>query len=910
MFATPVVGALLAALTALAPTVIDVGHTDSPKAYWDDTANTFALMTDNGALEKPVPIEETVSWLKADDTWTVPDDEAYSSFGNPGDTYYASPENVGMNWDTKLWQGIGADAGVPVDRFRDATFSLDLVDFSGPGEMTMFQDAVNPGESPVIFLSSARPGRQWTPLTAGSHTHLNTVFTRPGLYRLTYRATARLVDGSVIASTPQQTTWWVGDERLVPTPDPDAPQFTGNVRFDDTGLTLTADAPGVAIFYVDGHELAQVQLADGTAHFPRPKGEGMYEAQFVSEDGAVWGTVSEPTAWDNKPELVQHDLATPDYVVTNTVHEGYHEVSVTGPEPVHVTGGVYETAEDTNPTCEFNYVATPDEPAQRYTDYCTEGLVRATLTPHPLVNDAPSQQVSFPAGDGQATASFAEHEEITAGHVDIGPVVENGTVVMRIMDKSIHRPDSTALVVDGKARRTRSTGRMLDSAYDFIGPKGTEFSLLEQSGANQQSQVWPGFSTEHLPLELRQQGWDIEVEKVSDTGWFGFLTGLSGPTMLLPGRIENAGHLHLNWIFLDTGDHKLRVRAVNRTTGEATDWETVTFRVKQREKGGEHTTPGEATPEKPKEEKPHKQQPGENKPDGEAVDKHVEVRRGHVDMAFKSGRAYFDIDGVGKRDSGAVTFVVPGGVIPFTQDQDLPWLGFSWSPVGGTVRLARMEGPGTMTVFTPDTFGERHVHLASDSDSTLRLDGDHGHAHYAFTFSAPGTYDVDFAFTGDDGSTATLRARFDVGAAADETNTQESPSTQATTPRAPGAPTKNGKPAPKNELRARGPYAQGQERAERASGAPGAKTAARQVKKNTTSHAAPKRSHDAKKHAIPRAGGTGEAGQVLSSPRTVQAAVEPTRMTWAAGVATGAGGAFLLVGVGLLGVAVGRRQRS
>ncbi|MFP7666101.1 MAG: choice-of-anchor M domain-containing protein [Corynebacterium pyruviciproducens] len=849
-------------------TVISAGHTDSPKVFWDAGARTFSLRTENGLLEQPVPIEHTISWLTADSTWTVPDEEAYASFGAPGDTFYASPENVGRDWDTKLWQGIGADAGLPVETFRDAAVALDLIDFSGPGEMTMFQDRVNPGESPVIFLSSARPGRQWTPLTAGSHTHLNTIFTAPGVYHLTYRATARLLTGELVASAPQETTWWVG---------------------------------------------------------PRPTGD----------------TPGDSRDWRNRPVLTPHELGNLVYHVENSMHEGYHEITVTGEEPVHVTGGVYETADDAYPTCEFDYVATPAEPAQRYSDYCTEGVIKATLTPHPLVTGASAHTVSLPAGNGAGEVSLAgdggageadspapetpASGEITAGHVDIGPVEENGSVVMRVMDKNhtAYAPSETVLVVNESARKARRGAAMMQPAFDFLGPEGTEFFLLEQSGAHQNRLIWPGFSTEYLPLELRKQGWDVEVQRVGNTEWTGFLTRLTGPERILPGTLNNVGHLHLNWAFMGTGDHQIKVRAVNRTTGQATAWEEVRFRVE-----GNAATPGASasttptTPTAPSTSTPAPPADGKGAGEPRPLDgARVRMEHGHADLAFKGSEAYFDISGSGgadgRRESGTVTFVVPKGVIPFSQESGSPWVGFSWSPVGGTVRLAQFSGPGTMTAFTPDSFGGRAVHLDSDDlGKTMELEGTSGHRHTAFMFSAPGEYTAVFAFTGTDGTRLSLTAHFDVREAAVEHSAgTKTAGTMPTTPhtvppaaakqkgdagRAPAATARGDQEEPAPQARARASQKPGSSTATRA----GTRTAA---KKQATQPAVAQQQDSTPRHTTaPLVGAGTNAIRALDAQPPQQA----DGASWASGVVTGVGGACLVFGLGLLGVAFARRRNT
>lgn len=143
--------------------------------------------------------------------FTVPQDPALAFVGKPGETYYMAPKSVQGSLDP-VWMGFGADTGLPVDDFRDNIASLDLLSVDGPGEVEMFDYRSGPGGLQRFFgTTGGAPHSAW--LTSGTHTHIYTVFSKPGRYELTYQTSARGQDGSLITSKPTTTSIQVGGQR-------------------------------------------------------------------------------------------------------------------------------------------------------------------------------------------------------------------------------------------------------------------------------------------------------------------------------------------------------------------------------------------------------------------------------------------------------------------------------------------------------------------------------------------------------------------------------------------------------------------------------------------------------------------------------------------------------------------------
>lgn len=161
----------------------------------------------------------------------VPDNKSYSFLGQPGDIVWHAPQHV--TWTQRpLWSGIGAfdpnhelDGNVPVD-FVNNEVNLDLVDFEGPGRVSIFfskleQVEVNFSVAPGDELASLeRPGSGKTfKRSSGSHGHYSWAFSEPGIYRMTWRPWAEKTDGTMELGQPAETVWLVGSDEQVGLPE-------------------------------------------------------------------------------------------------------------------------------------------------------------------------------------------------------------------------------------------------------------------------------------------------------------------------------------------------------------------------------------------------------------------------------------------------------------------------------------------------------------------------------------------------------------------------------------------------------------------------------------------------------------------------------------------------------------------
>lgn len=441
-------------------TVATLGHIDAPKTYWE--GGTFVLK--NEAHGKVYPLEQTVNWVGKgyNDTtqaqqfiYHVPDDPEVRFLRDTSATWYMAPQLPGWN-QAPIWAGFGADADIPIEQFAGRTFTLDLVDFDGPGRMELMNyTTLGPLKILTRLISSHNPDLRSTWLTAGSHTHNMTLFSKPGRYTATYRVTARSADGTLIASRKYPHVWQVGGSQPGSTPSAslsdqfaaasDAPPQAGAYSLtvrphhgrdndgDDQLTDLVASVPegasGTVTFLIDGYFLAEVPVKDGRATWPEMLGNttSSLQAVFIPADGthARWvspevsystgdaaATVSSPASAQGLPQPASHDPApafstdayTPTdlgFTLTLTPEDGgTFSTTIRFNDPkirATIRGGYYEAGAN-NPTCGLEpseMVSGSKGAATASITYmqsdCDGMSLRFTVLPHALIGALPTE---------------------------------------------------------------------------------------------------------------------------------------------------------------------------------------------------------------------------------------------------------------------------------------------------------------------------------------------------------------------------------------------------------------------------------------------------------------------------------------------------------------------------------------
>jgi surface-anchored protein len=182
-----------------------------------------------------VPESELVLSQEVIDYWQVGD--RYSA----GDSVWWLPDSqqqgvLFAGWNSDIAGGL----------LKDDALSLEFTDFSGPGDLLMFMPG--DGIEPTILYADTADGLPDTIATrARTHAHTDWLFSEPGVYTLTWRATAVLTDGTPISSDPEEFVFVVGEW---PAEDPDDPDDPGNPELESTQTitaTVDTDAGGLVI---------------------------------------------------------------------------------------------------------------------------------------------------------------------------------------------------------------------------------------------------------------------------------------------------------------------------------------------------------------------------------------------------------------------------------------------------------------------------------------------------------------------------------------------------------------------------------------------------------------------------------------------------------------------------------------
>ncbi|MEU6497274.1 choice-of-anchor M domain-containing protein [Streptomyces sp. NPDC046984] len=205
-------------------TVIDVGHVDAVSPRMVDGTFRSLLLDDRDALN-PVwrTPESVILHLTQDGAVTLSeDDPGFLFLGAPGDTIYTIPQTQDPDL---IWAGWSTQSFTSADVAGDMQLSLDIVE--GPGDVLLWQ--WSPFGEPEMIID----GRNGLPATyavpPGTHQHANWAFTQPGVYRLTFRWSAELADGTHVEDA-SKYTFAVGDvdtstielpsDGSTPSPDP------------------------------------------------------------------------------------------------------------------------------------------------------------------------------------------------------------------------------------------------------------------------------------------------------------------------------------------------------------------------------------------------------------------------------------------------------------------------------------------------------------------------------------------------------------------------------------------------------------------------------------------------------------------------------------------------------------------
>ena len=579
-----------------------------------------------------------------------------------------------------LHPGFGAD-NIPRDALKENKISLELVRTQAPdgGSVEVFHE--DPSGPTRLF--SSRENLPAHTITAGEQAHPGWAFTAPGVYRLTFRATAQRTDGTPI-SAEQTYTVAVGDvpanifEQMR---TQEGERRGGAPEAADRSAAASAASPAGA-----GAPKTPANISGANTHnvrqagAPASGGSNGAPQQPRAEHPAAQGPAPEPQAQQAGNSASQGsgaaDRSTPEAVNAAEPSGGNGAASAadsggTGTDgtvqsitpPAGASGGKSvrgSNSANVAPGASHQGAAAGSGSAGGGAGssgagsggsdsagsgsekcYATEVQVKDAKQSLRSPASVPSVEPALHTATVQNVAEYGGSDRATEGHFDVGPVLNGSTLSSAVKDDRFSPPKHVSPgslnFVLGDAAKLKFPAGMED-----IAPAGSTVHMI---GATQQAGVpWLGWSTQ-----------DPELLKQADGPVTMSLKGFDGPgsmSVFLSGNFGSAGqkvftsrggsfqvplntHQHSNWVFTAEGRYRVtigwQVRLKNGQTVESTS--TLNFTVGNG--SGENTSGGDKQQgaQKPADNGGHRGGAHNDTPAGESKTPDKQAGRGTVDAA-------------------------------------------------------------------------------------------------------------------------------------------------------------------------------------------------------------------------------------------------------------------------------------
>lgn len=521
--------------------------------------------------------------LNADDiAFYLPDNPAtrmrvpagYEFIAAEGQQVWFAPQNQIQG---VLWPGWNTQDISPGEVAGDS-LTMELVGAETPqgGSVEIFQSPQLGQDGPVRIWSSDENFKSYQQ-PVNSHVHANWAFTQKGIYKLTFRVSGTLVDGTPVSD--QQTyVFGVGEkpqDGAVETPSPAATTPAAPVEPSAPAETTpaapaTPAAPETPVTPADQPTASQPSAPAPEA--PRPP------APAASTPQSAAPKVSQPSS-----QPTQHKATSPAPAVEAAPEAeapAAQAPAETTPEegaPAAGSAGSGVTSSGSSSAAQStgNQPAAPLEqcmaveevveaaPAQDNSDRAKAGANtasnsdKAEFRPAVLKADRPAFTIQTAVNSGQNRA--------TDGHFDFGAVLAGGNLSAQIKDDRTQparwgAPQDFTFVL-GDAAKTKLPGGM-----ENIAPAGSEVYLI---GATQQAGVpWLGWNTQNPELIKQASGpVTLSLKSVNGPGKMSvFLSGNFGGkgTTVFDGpgssfEVPINTHQHGNWVFTKAGHYTATV---------------------------------------------------------------------------------------------------------------------------------------------------------------------------------------------------------------------------------------------------------------------------------------------------------------------------------------------------------------
>ena len=177
------------------PVMIQAGHADFGPTLID---GKWKLKIRDDTGDEPVwrDPENVVFKLGGNSIIPMPDDAAYSFIGEkPGTKLYVIPQTQNpdvpwLGWNTQ-------EGGVLNELDRGANLSLEGV--SGPGKLHVYLENGNNNPQQLWDSTKGYPQNSW--IETNAHTHVNWVFSKPGIYHVKLSFSGKLKNGRAVSDT-------------------------------------------------------------------------------------------------------------------------------------------------------------------------------------------------------------------------------------------------------------------------------------------------------------------------------------------------------------------------------------------------------------------------------------------------------------------------------------------------------------------------------------------------------------------------------------------------------------------------------------------------------------------------------------------------------------------------------------
>ncbi|MEU6381825.1 TIGR03773 family transporter-associated surface protein [Streptomyces sp. NPDC046909] len=261
-------------------TVLDEGHIDFAARVIDDK---LQIHVKDGTVPGKTTWREPSSLVlkvKPAAKNTLPDNDAFSFLGKPGTDVWLLDQ---VQQDGLLWPGWSTDNVEAGALKGGVTFALTGVE--GPGAYALYTyDAMSGAD--VLFNSKDGVPDSFS-VPANTHAHGGWAFTKEGTYRLTFRMSGKLADGTAVSDT-ETVAFVVGDGDAEADADGDAVSPGGSSSSEPEGSASSSSTATGKSGAGTGSSDSSGSMASTGAGNPALLGAAAAGLALVG-GGAVWG---------------------------------------------------------------------------------------------------------------------------------------------------------------------------------------------------------------------------------------------------------------------------------------------------------------------------------------------------------------------------------------------------------------------------------------------------------------------------------------------------------------------------------------------------------------------------------------------------------------------------------------------